>query len=263
MSIDLDAYLQRIGLGRVERGEAGLRALHEAQALAVPFENVDVFLGRPLRLDPEGVFDKVVRRRRGGYCFELNGLLCAALQAAGFTARLLLARVFGDAGPGGRTHALVLAEVEGRELLCDAGFGSSSPRTPLPFELGREDAQLVGTYRLRAHELGVALERRGRAGDFEPLYAFDRAPVLPADLTLSNHYTATFPQSRFVTTLVAALQTREGRVTLENLTFGRHAGGALEQRALHPSELVAVLARDFGIEPDEGFAALPARLAAR
>jgi N-hydroxyarylamine O-acetyltransferase len=262
MELDLDAYLSRIGLPRPPRAdEEGLRGLHLAHALAIPFENCDVLLRRPILLDVASLSDKLVRRRRGGYCFEQNGLLLAALAALGFTARTLLARVFGPAGPTARTHAVVVATLGGREWLCDVGFGGTSLRAPLPLEPGREDAQLRATYRLRDDaEWGLVLERRGSQG-WADEYGISRERVLQADLELGNHYTSTHPASHFTQRFACALQTPGGRVTLSGSTLTRHEGAAIEQRELRTgADLLRALEHELCIAPDEGFAQLAARL---
>lgn len=125
--IDLDAYLARLGLGLPPLADIdGLTTLQRAHRLAIPFENLDIRLGRGISLDPGHVFEKLVHKRRGGYCFEQNQLFLRALQAIGFDARPLLARVWLVAeGVPPRTHTLNLVRINGEDWIADAGFGGS------------------------------------------------------------------------------------------------------------------------------------------
>lgn len=149
--LDLDAYLARIGIGEGGEGEGArgelrpdletLYAVHRAHTAAIPFESLDVTLGRPVELDVTSLQDKLVHRRRGGYCYEQNSLLAAALQRIGFEV----------AGRGARnrargdtllpvTHAVLVVTVEGEPWLCDAGYGYPGPFEPVP--LGRPGAEV-------------------------------------------------------------------------------------------------------------------------
>uniref|UniRef100_UPI0025F78BB1 arylamine N-acetyltransferase family protein n=1 Tax=uncultured Phenylobacterium sp. TaxID=349273 RepID=UPI0025F78BB1 len=119
-AFDADAYLKRIGLtAPPEPTVEGLNALQRAQVLAIPFENFDIMLGRGISLEPDAVFDKLVRRRRGGYCFEINGLLLTALQAFGFEARALLGRVHLMGQTTGRSHQISLVTIDGTHWIAD------------------------------------------------------------------------------------------------------------------------------------------------
>jgi N-hydroxyarylamine O-acetyltransferase len=123
---DLSAYLERITLKTAPTADIdGLAQIQRAHRLTIPFENLDVKLGRGISLDPVHVFDKLVTRRRGGYCFEQNSLFLRALHAIGFEARPLLARVWMMAPDGvpPRTHTLNLVRIDGKDWIADAGFG--------------------------------------------------------------------------------------------------------------------------------------------
>ena len=142
MSFDLDAYFERIRLAERPACDLdGLAMVQRAHRLAIPFENLDIRLGRGIAIDSDSVFAKLVTRRRGGYCFEQNRLFCDALTALGFAVRPLLGRVwFGATVTPGRTHMLLLVTIDGRDWIADAGFGGSySPIMPLV-----EDAEATG-----------------------------------------------------------------------------------------------------------------------
>ena len=115
---DLNAYLARIGLSVPQGTEvdvALLHRVHRAQALSIPFENFDICLGRSIKLDAQSLQDKLVQQQRGGYCFEVNGLLLLALQALGYEARALLCRVHTNGQSTGRTHQIILVSLAGQE----------------------------------------------------------------------------------------------------------------------------------------------------
>src|SRR4051794_35005419 len=156
-ALDLDAYLARVGYaGELRPTAAVLAALHRAHATHIPFENLDVLLGRPIRLDLEGLQAKLVRGRRGGYCFEQNVLFAAVLEQVGFRLTRLAARVrFGAAGPRPRTHMLMRVEADGRPWLADVGFGGEGLLEPLPLAPGRVARQSYWSYRVVQEDGGV------------------------------------------------------------------------------------------------------------
>ena len=215
MTDHLAAYLARIGLDQLPEPTAeGLARLQLAHRAAVPFENIDVLLRCPIAIDSAGAFAKLVTARRGGYCFEHHRLYADMLAALGLPSRPLLGRPrlgLAEDAVGPRTHVLPLVELDGQRWIADAGFGGSYV-PPLPLQHGAEAATGDGArHRLRHVQRPDGewlLERAGpRAttdgrhqdhGDWQAQYSFDLAPVQEADLQQSNHWTATWPQSRFV-----------------------------------------------------------------
>jgi N-hydroxyarylamine O-acetyltransferase len=234
--IDLDAYLARISLGLLPAPEAqGLAALQRAHRLAIPFENLDVRLGRGISLDPAHVFDKLVVRRRGGYCFEQNQLFLRALTALGFDARPLLARVWlmaEDVPP--RTHTLNLVMIDGMPWIADAGFGGSySP--PMPLIEGPEISGPDGArFRLSTDDdHGWMLERKGdplstdgrtSGDDWQLQYSFTLDNVASIDLEMSNHWTSTRHGTRFTTLSVASICLPSGFASLTDRHYTRRNG---------------------------------------
>ena len=144
--LDLGAYLRRIGLQEPPKGDlAGLRALHLAHATSIPFENLDVQVGLPIRLDLASLQAKLVQRRRGGYCFEHNTLFQSALEAIGFEAIACEARVrLGAPVLLPRTHMLLLVRLDGGDWLADVGFGGEGLLGPVPLD-GSAHAQFLNT----------------------------------------------------------------------------------------------------------------------
>lgn len=248
----LDAYLARIGYtDPVAATEHALEAMQRGQLRTIPFENFDILLGRGISLDPAAICDKLLRRRRGGYCFELNGLFLMALQAAGFEARPLLARVHLSGEPSGRSHELILVKLDSRRWIADAGFGGPSLRAPIPFELDTTQHQDGQAYRLiDAGLFGTMLQTRVKA-EWRDLYSFDLGHVWPADIALGNHFTSTHPSSFFTFARVAALHTAAGRTALFDQTLRTVKGGVEDVQQLpEGADFIAALDRHFGIELD-------------
>jgi N-hydroxyarylamine O-acetyltransferase len=229
--MNLDDYLARIGLsGPPAPDLAGLTAVQRAHRRAIPFENLDIPLGRVISLDPDALVAKLVTARRGGYCFEQNGLFLAALRALGFEARPLLARVWlfaTDVPP--KTHTLALVNIDSAEWIADAGFGGSDV-PPLRLRDG-ESSESAGAFHalVRDPEHGWMLLRNG-----ERQYSFTEEPVYPADLALANHWVATHPDSRFVRGRFVSMVRDDGLDTLS-------AEGA------EPAAYRAALSERFGI----------------
>jgi N-hydroxyarylamine O-acetyltransferase len=261
MPFDLPAYLARIGLDAAPTPDAaGLAILQRAHRLAIPFENLDIPLGRGIDIAPDAVFAKLVTGRRGGYCFEQNRIFLRALHALGFVARPLLARVWllADGVPP-LTHTFSLVTIDGRDWIADAGFGGSfSP--PLPLEDGAGVTAADGTSHrlLRDDAFGWMLERAGDPGatdgrsadhrDWQRQYSFTLAPVEDIDLALSNHWTSTRPGTRFLTLKVVSLILPDGFASMVDTQLAIHRDGGNESRAIADSrEYRTVLADVFGL----------------
>lgn len=212
----LDEYCARIGIpatgaATVER----LEEMQRAQAYTIPFENFDILLGRTIDLDAEHLIDKLVRSRRGGYCFELNGLFLQAMLRTGYEARALLARADVAGKPTGRGHQLNLVTIGERQWIVDVGFGGACPRIPIPLEFNQESVHDGVVFQLRQHEFGHMLLRKVRDG-WMNLYSFDLSTVLENDIAYGNHYASTHPSSAFTTSRMAVIRHPEGQVRLLN-----------------------------------------------
>lgn len=252
VEFDLDAYLQRIGQsGRTEPTLACLRDIHLAHAVSIPFENVDILLGRPIRLDLESLQAKLVAGGRGGYCFEQNSLFAAALESIGFNVTRLAARVrFARREIGARSHMLLRVEADGEPWLADVGFGGSGLLQPMPFEPGSAVAQFGWSYRLVAEASERVLQTGGPDGWVDQ-YAFTLDPQHPIDYEVANHYTSTHPDSPFTRTLTAQRPepgnpdvrvVLRGRKLSEYRPDGRSATERISDR-----DLLRVLADRFGL----------------
>ena len=271
-AFDLQAYLERIGLSEAPAPTVdGLKALHRAHRLAIPFENLDVALGRGISLNPDAVFTKLVTQRRGGYCFEQNQLFGRALAALGFTARPLLARVWlmaQDVPP--TSHRLELVCIDGQDWIADAGFGGAFT-PPMPLRVGEAGPEQDGAHhRLRTDaEHGWMLERLTAGtpmdervsadGDWQAQYSFTLRDVHPADLELCNHWTSTRPGTRFTSLTIASKITPDGFVALTDgaLSISTAVGNSRCEFD-SPAAMHAVLTEHFGIDlPVDELARLP------
>lgn len=233
---DLDAYLVRIGLpARVTPDAEGLGRLQREHRLSIPFENLDVRLGRGIRIDSAAVFAKLVTARRGGYCFEHNRLFLDALAALGFAARPLLARVWlGAEAMPPLTHTFSLVTIDGRDWIADAGFGASYAPVMALVDGWEAEAPDGAWFRLeRDATLGWVLSRKGDAGStdgrgagpgWQRQYSFQETQVADADLALSNHWTATAPESRFTRFTIASIVLPHGLAGLTDRRYHRRAG---------------------------------------
>jgi N-hydroxyarylamine O-acetyltransferase len=266
----LSEYIARVGLDRApEPDEQGLRRVHAAQAFSIPFENLDIHLGRSISLRPEDLTVKLIHRRRGGYCFELNAILHLALKSLGFMVRPLLARVlYRPAEPRARTHEVLIVTASGREWLADSGFGGPGLRWPIPNVPDQVSEQGGDFFRLRrGSPFGTVLQRK--AGDgFIDLYAFDENEMtLDIDIEMANHFTSTWPASIFRLHRMCALHAPWGRVTLNDMELAIHRDGQSKARTLPPGpQYMAAVAENFGIHLDaryEDLAPLNADPAAR
>jgi N-hydroxyarylamine O-acetyltransferase len=206
--IDLDAYLARIGLS----GSPSLARVHRAHSTSIPFENLDPQRGLPVSLELEDLERKLVAERRGGYCFEQNLLLKAALEALGAEVDLLLARVRSGAAPGAvrpRSHLVLRVHSEGRSWHADVGFGLGTLLEPLPF--GPGDAHEQSGWRFRVVEDGPELVLQAAEGDhWMDQYGLLDHPVPPIDVETINWWTSTHPRSPFVTGLMVSRQDADG-----------------------------------------------------
>ena len=248
--LDLDAYLARIGESApLAPSLDGLASLHRAHCAAIPFENLDILLGRPILLDVPALEAKLVHARRGGYCFEQNTLFKAALEALGFRVTALAARVrVGTTEIRPRTHMLLRVDLPEGAFLADVGFGGDGPVLPLPLAEGRET--WVGRTGHRLRREGDLWVLEGNAsGDWTDLYAFTLEPHHPVDFEMGSYFTSTHPRSAFVLNLVVQRSWPERRAILRNRDLVvREDGTSTTTLVRDPEHLLEVLASVFGLE---------------
>jgi N-hydroxyarylamine O-acetyltransferase len=262
-------YLARIGY-------AGSRALPPTHATlaelvahhiaAIPFENIDVLLDRGIDISAEAVETKLVTQKRGGYCFEHNGLLKRVLVALGFQVESLAARVLWRAEENDplrpRTHSALRVQLDGEAWLVDVGFGGWVP--PAPLRLSHSSPQTVQREIFRitpASAPGALILETQLDGVWRRLYELSPEPLLDVDYLPLNWFTSTHPTSIFRQDLMAARTTRESRTMLMNgrLTI-RHRDGVSERRELDAVQLEAVLIDIFGLPVEASWRPLLQRL---
>jgi N-hydroxyarylamine O-acetyltransferase len=251
--IQLEPYLSRIRYqgGRTPNAET-LRALHLAHITTVPFENVEVQLGRPVLLDLPSLERKLVELRRGGYCFEQNGLFSAVLEQFGFRVTRLAARVrLGAHRILPRTHMLLLVECDGAEWIADVGFGGWGLLEPIPLVADSPVRHGAWTVVLR-REQGLWVLQCPDCPQGPDLYAFTLEPQDSIDYEMANHYTSTHPNSRFVQTLTVQLPGAERRTILRGRELIHvHTGGSRSEVLHDDAQLFALLSERFGLDLSE------------
>jgi N-hydroxyarylamine O-acetyltransferase len=233
-TFDIDAYCARIGYdGRVAPTRVVLEALHLAHATSIPFENLDVVAGRRIRLDLASLQAKLVRGRRGGYCFEQNTLFAAALEAAGLRVTRLAARVrVGATAMRPRTHMLLSVDAEGTTMIADVGFGADGLLLPVPLAGSAPTRQFAWSYRVVAETDGVHVMQTLGDDGWRDLYAFTLEPQHAVDFELANWYTSTHPDSRFVQIVTAQRLSTTKRLALRDLEIVEDDGQSIRTRTL-------------------------------
>ncbi len=241
--MDVSAYFDRIGYtGATDATLETLFALHRAHMLSVPFENLDIHLGRRNVLDPAANVAKIVDRRRGGWCYELNGSFAELLRALGFQVTLLGAAVYGERGLTQDLAHLALRVDLDAAWLVDVGFGESFT-TPVELDTPLEQRRDGGSYRCVADADHLVLERDG-----EPSYRFSLQPRSIDDFAGMSDHQQTSPQSVFTTRRMCSLATETGRITLTDLRLIETRDGHREERDLAgEAEWRSVLAERFGV----------------
>lgn len=248
-TFDLDSYLTRTGYtGPLTPTREVLTDLHQAHATHIPFENIDVLLGRPPRLDLESLQAKLVRDRRGGYCFEQNLLLAAMLERVGFRVTRLAARVwYRTTRRLPRTHMLLLVDLPDSRMVADVGFGGSGLLHPVPLQDGAISQQFAWAYRLVRCDDTWMLQAYDGDG-WADLYEFSEEPHDPIDYEPANHFVATHPSSPFTCTLTAQRITPQVRYALRNRDLTTDRGnGVVESRTVSDDELLTILDQTFGL----------------
>ncbi|MFG3054802.1 arylamine N-acetyltransferase [Kitasatospora sp. NPDC048239] len=246
-SRQVDAYLARIGAARPGRADlAALVDLQRAHLESVPFENLSIHLGEPVVLEPAALFEKVVTRRRGGFCYELNGSFAELLRALGFRVSLLAARVFDGAKAGPPFDHLALRVDLDEPWLVDVGFGRFSLR-PLRLHTYGEQSDGADVFTLTPYgdELDVAMDGR-------PEYRLGLRPYALADFVPTCWWQTTSPDSHFTRSTTCSLPTADGgRVTLSGTRLIRTAAdGGREERELDEAGALEAYRSVFGIGLD-------------
>jgi N-hydroxyarylamine O-acetyltransferase len=263
----LDNYLARIGFnGTAQPNLVTLGAIHAVHVDAIPFEGLDPLLRRPVKLDLALVQEKLVDSRRGGYCFEQNVLLKAALEAIGFKVTALGARVRWMSPPesplGPREHMLLIVDLPDGQYLADVGFGPCLLDAPLQFKTDVEQRTAMGTYRLNEADGLFSLSAKQPSG-WRTKYVFNLEPQIHSDHELGNWYTSTSPLAPFQNMLIMERVTGDKRYKLINRRFeieARDGQVAADRTIDSAEELRQVLDEIFNIIPPAPVEQIFARL---
>ncbi len=244
--MDIPSYLERLHYhGSLEPTLQTLQALHMAHLLAVPFENLNISLGRAIVLDEAALWTKIVARNRGGFCYELNGLFALALRALGFQVDLLSAAVAASTGGFGPEfdHLTLLVHLE-EDWVADVGFGESF-RQPLQLRAALVQPQNGGSYRLERE--GVFWIYQEWDGVWKAAYRFTLQPHELSDFIARCRYQQTSPASHFTQKRLCSLAKPSGRITLSDQCLITTSEGERTERLLSEQEYQTVLAEQFGI----------------
>ncbi len=246
---DISAYLARIGYsGSLAPTAETLRKLHRAHNLTVPFENLDVHLGRPIVLDERKLFDKIVRRRRGGFCYELNASFAALLRAMGFDVDMLSARVYLDDKLGREFDHMVLLVRLKKQWFLDVGFGALFIE-PLRFDDRKVQVQRGVAYRIRRYGPGTWKLMQRRAGyPWQAVYRFDLKPRRLHDFDGMCRWHQTSRKSWHTQNRICTRATQDGRITLSGMKLVIRSRGKRTERVLTSAkEYDGILKEHFGI----------------
>jgi N-hydroxyarylamine O-acetyltransferase len=253
-AFDLRAYLARIGWqGPLEPTLETLTGLTRAHITRVPFENVDVLLGRGIRIDLDSIVEKIVVAGRGGYCFEHGTLFQAALERIGFRPVAHAARVvvIVPRHQSPRTHMFLTVEIEGERFVVDPGFGGHTALVPVPLREGAEARDGRDRHRMVLREGEWVLEAEIE-GTMTPLWVATLEPQLPVDVELANHWVSTAAGSPFVNRLMLRALTPGGRTSVMNRDVTVVSGGRVEKYQLADRQaLRALLGENFGFDVPE------------
>jgi len=247
-----DEYLDAVGLERRPPGLAFLSQLISRHLAAFSFSRVGPMLGNDLPLDVEALYRRIVVNRRGGYCFEQNGLMQAVLAELGFTVTLCLARViFAQDNHPGLTHRITLVEIEGRQYVADVGFGSTGPRFPVAMT-GEESRESFRVFRIAEGLPGEFHMQALKDGEFRSLYRFELHRYGQSDCELGHFYSHKFPGANFVNNLVVSRILADEIRSLRNREFWLITADGEERHTIADStQLRRELHCRFGISVDE------------
>jgi N-hydroxyarylamine O-acetyltransferase len=252
--MNVTSYLERINYTQYVKPDVEtLRGLQLAHLQNVPFENLDIGLKRPIKIDESSIWEKLINQRRGGFCYELNGLFASLLKQIGFNVTYLNARVFNHAGELGINfdHLALLVKIPGltTRWLADVGFGDSFDE-PLNFENRDEQGQSLRAYRLEQTCSGYITWQRNYDGSRERQYFFDLQPhQFPEEYESACLYHQTSPESSFTRGSIISRATPNGRVSLEDGWLILTTNGMREKRpVVDKEEYQALLKKHFGVE---------------
>lgn len=243
----MSRYLERIGIaGGIDVGAASLETLHVAHMRSVPFENLDIGRGVRIVAEEAAILDKIVSRRRGGFCYELNGAFAALLRSEGYRVDLLSARLAREDGSFSPEfdHLTLLVHID-EPWLADVGFGDSFLR-PIPLQNGVETVDESGAYRLEIEDEAWILSRK-RDDEWARQYRFSLRPHPLSDFSAMCEFHQTSSESHFTRNRICSLATESGRITLSGNRLIRTERGLRTEATLDSGDEARLLVEEFGI----------------
>jgi len=250
MVLNVENYLRRISFhDEVQIKPGTLATLHRMHLLRIPFENLDIHHGRKINLDIKRIENKIVSNRRGGFCYELNGLFGALLCQLGFDVKMISARVFGKEKIGREFDHMLLWVNFGEEWLVDVGFGDNFLE-PIRIEVGTKQPDPTGSFRIERHDSShLRLESDKDGSGYSPKYLFTLDERQLEDFAEMCEYHQTSPESSFTQEQVCTLATELGRITLRDDMFIETINGHKNFRRVKGGTEYNQLLKDrFGIE---------------
>ena len=244
------AYLERIRYtGPITPTAETLRQIHRSHLLAVPFENLDIPLKRKILCDESSFLHKIVDKRRGGFCYEMNGAFAALLRALGFQVTLLSARVpREDGSPGPEFDHLTLRVDLEEPWLADVGFGDSFLEPLRLLQTGVEQEQYARRYRMLEADGALQLQQTEPNGIWKEEYSFTLDPRQLSDFAGMCHYHQTSPESPFTRKKLCSIATPDGRVTVSEMKLIVTRNGSKQESAIkNEEEWRELLRREFGV----------------
>jgi len=256
MKMNVENYLKRIGFtGEVRKDPETLIRLQEHHVMTVPYENLEILARKPLSLDVEDLYEKIVTRGRGGYCFELNGLYAWLLEELGFKVIQHFGRWLRDEPIESpmRRHRILRVPLDGKEYICDVGLGTIAPSSPLVFEFETEQEINGETYRIMPHPTNIyVVEYLSSNGAFKPVYSFNDDPCLPIDYIQAHYYCSNHPDSLFLNCTLIYIVTENGRKTIVDAYDPETGEKIKELRQYENGNLTTTLTKTL-IKTDEQF----------
>lgn len=257
---DRNAYLRRINYdGPLDPDERTLRALHRAHLIAVPFENLDIHLSRPILLDERSIYEKIVTGNRGGFCYELNGLFAMLLRSLGYDVTLLSAGVYNGTTFGPEFDHLTLLVQHDHRWLADVGFGDAFAE-PLLLDDPGEQEQDTGLYRIETAGGIRLLMQRDKDGNWVPMHRFSLRPRTLPEFAGMCDYHQLSPDSPFPRRWFCSRMTTGGRISITGRRIIRTVRGErIESRFTDPGEALAALREHFRIDLEESALRAPSQ----
>jgi N-hydroxyarylamine O-acetyltransferase len=248
-NFDLQSYFSRTGFhGSASADFATLKGMMRCQLFSVPFENLDVQAGKVVSLVPEEIYEKIVERRRGGYCYEVNGLFAMALDSLGFSYQFVAARPMTYPVRRPKTHMVIVVTFDDGHWLCDLGFGSFGIREPINLRwLDREIRQDFDTFKLTMVSERDYLLQSLTDGAWKNLYEFNLCPQEWVDFEPANYLNSTHPDSIFVQNLMVVKQNESGKEVLTNYFFKTVSEGRTVETKIRQEEIPSILLERFSL----------------